>query len=87
MPLVQVMFPTDATKERSAVVRMATPRKMGEILIWFRDARKVAPQIPDPKHGNWRFVKMESDLREVRFLLQDSVNQQCLVVIDRQTRI
>lgn len=83
MAIAYVQFPTDSTKNRSGNRTIAIPKRVTEIYAWFRECRKVLPQIPDPEKGEWVFRHMEASVDEIRFLLEDRVGQQCVVKIDR----
>ena len=86
MAIVYVQFPTDSTKARSGHRQMGVPKRITDIMAWFRAARVVLPQIPSVETGEWVIKHMEASLTEIRYLLEDRVGQQCIVVIDRTRR-
>lgn len=80
MPIVQ--FRNDP-KQINITKRMFAPKKAGVLGAWFKEARTVCPQIPNPKDSDWTIASEEASLTYVKFELRNSIGEKCHVVIDR----
>lgn len=63
--------------------KMAAPKKVTQIEAWFKEARKMIPEIPNPKDTDWIITHQQADVKWVRYDLVNSVGEKCQVVIDR----
>jgi len=80
MPRVQFTFPA----RRIQIVKvMPTPRVMSSLDAWFKQARKVIPQIPD-LDGQWYLGEEVVELRWIKFTLQSGIGETAYVLIDRE---
>lgn len=80
MPLVHVNMPT---RRFETSKKMPTPKKMANIENWFKDARKVIPEIPDPKVTDWFLKTSHAHPDYVKFEIVNSIGEQGTVFIDR----
>lgn len=81
--MAMVQFRNDP-KSIDITKRMFAP-KTATMHHWFKEARKVIPEIPNPKQTDWIIAHEEADLRWVKFELANSVGERCFIVIDRTT--
>lgn len=79
MALVQYR---NEVKEISITKRMGAPKKM-TMEAWFKAARKLIPEIPDPKNSDWMISHEHAEIKWIRFELHNTVQERCYVVIDR----
>ncbi len=52
---------------------------------WFKEIRKVIPEVPDPKTTDW-FISAEytsGGNQWINFEMQNSIGEKCVVVVDR----
>ncbi len=64
--------------------RMGTPKKMADIMAWYKDSRKVVPAIPLDGQGDWRMHSATATLEKVEFELRTSIPQEKVMnLIDR----
>lgn len=64
--------------------RMFSPRNITSERAWFKAARKVIPEIPDPEKTDWQITSTQIDTRWIRYTLHNSVGESATVLIDRQ---
>lgn len=64
--------------------RMFAPKKAADINAWFKEARKVIPQIPNPKDTDWVIFRSDASLNYISFEMYNSVGERCYVVIARK---
>lgn len=64
--------------------KFGTPKKI-TLEAYFKAARKVIPEIPNPKDTDWQIFKEEAsrDSRWIVYELSNSVGERAKVVIDR----
>ncbi len=62
---------------------MPTPKKMSNLDAWFREARKVIPEIPDIRLELWFIVSSEACKHYIRYELKDRRGVNVYVVILR----
>lgn len=85
MPIVQ--FRNDPQK--IDLTRKMFAPKRSSIEAWFKEARKVIPQIPNPKQTDWQLTTLDlgevlsDDDRFIKFEMFNSVGERCHIVIDR----
>lgn len=85
MPIVQ--FRNDP--QSIDINRKMFAPKTSSIQAWFKEARKVIPQIPNPKQTDWQLATIEpekvisADARWIKFEMFNSVGERCHIVIDR----
>jgi hypothetical protein len=63
---------------------MTTPKKQ-TLEAWFKDIRKIIPQVPNPKTTDWQIHHQEATIKWITFEMQNSVGERCVVVVDRQS--
>lgn len=83
MPLATVTF-SDLTKQPISR-KHGAPKKM-TLEAWFKEARKVIPEIPNPKNTDWQIYEEEAtrDSIHIIYLLSNTVGERCKVVINRK---
>jgi len=87
MPFAQYESTRPFDKEPFVLGRfMPVPKRVGDMNAWFKTARSVIPQIPDPLTTDWYILDQEATLKEVRFKMLNSLGQTGLLVIDRTKR-
>lgn len=83
MPIVQ--FRNDP--QSIQVDRKMFAPKTASIYAWFKEARKVIPQIPNPKQTDWQIANLDHAVSEngrwINFEMFNSVGERCYIVIDR----
>lgn len=82
MALVKLTFADPAAIPISK--KMGAPKKM-TMEAWFKSARKIIPEIPDPTKTDW-IITAESATNDARFItyeLANTVGERCHIVIDR----
>lgn len=83
MPIVQ--FRNDP--QSIDINRKMFAPKTATIQAWFKEARKVIPQIPNPKQTDWQVSNwahaITTDGRFIKFEMFNSVGERCHIVIDR----
>lgn len=86
MPLVQFR---NQPKAIDITRKMFAPKK-ASIEAWFKEARKIIPQIPNPKDSDWQVSNFDhavsEDGRWIKFEMFNSVGERCHIVIDRSVR-
>lgn len=65
--------------------KFGAPKKVTEMSAWFKAARKVIPEIPDPKNSDWIIYHEEAsrDAKHIHFEMQNTVGERCSIIIDR----
>lgn len=65
--------------------RMFAPTKASNLEYWWKACRKVIPQIPDPKAGEWEIIHTHTTVDYIRFSLVKvgDFERRCYVVVDR----
>lgn len=81
MPRVQFSFPP---RDINITKDMPSPRRIGELDHWYKQARKVIPEIPNLQETDWFIFQQEITESSIVFEIHDSVGQKCAVVIDRR---
>lgn len=81
MPQVQFVNPHDDIRKTAF---MPTPKRMAEIMYWFKGARKVIPEIPDPKGVEWHIERQEANTDYITFHLRSREGLRVYVVILRK---
>lgn len=79
MALVQLR---NEVKGVNITKRMPTPKKM-TLEGWFKAARKLIPEIPDPKNSDWIISHEHAEVKWIKYELHNTVQERCYVVIDR----
>lgn len=53
---------------------------------WFKEIRKVIPEVPDPKTTDWMITAeyTSSGNKWINFEMQNSIGEKCVIVVDRQ---
>jgi hypothetical protein len=85
MPAVQFR---DEVNKVNITKKMFTPKKADQISAWWREARKLIPQIPDPyTNGDWRFEpdRPEITIGYIRWSMVNKKSERVHLVIDRKT--
>lgn len=80
MGVAQFKFPKhnlDITKP------IPTPKKQ-TLEAWFKDIRKIIPQVPNPKDTDWQIQHQEATLTHITYELQNSIGERCVIVVDRK---
>lgn len=62
---------------------MATP-KTQTLEAWFKDIRKIIPQVPNPKDTDWQIHHQHATLQWITFEMQNSIGERCVIVVDRK---
>ena len=62
---------------------MPTPKKLTSLEAWFKDIRKIIPQVPNPKDTDWQIMHQHATLQWITFEMQNSIGERCVVVVDR----
>lgn len=64
--------------------KFGAPKKM-TLDAWFKEARKVIPEIPDPTRTDWTITHEEAskDAKFITFELSNTVGERCKLIIDR----
>lgn len=65
--------------------KFGAPKKVEQMSAWFKAARKVIPEIPNPEQTDWQITceHATSDAKFITFELANSVGDRCSVIIDR----
>lgn len=77
-----VVFYTDS-RGKEIAKSMPQPKRMADIKAWFRQARRIIPEIPNPQDSNWRLVSEDATFTEVTFELADTFGDKRTVLIRR----
>lgn len=64
--------------------RLPIPKKVSRLEAWFKQSRKIIPEIPNPVDTDWRIASEEATLQYVKFTMVNSIGERCYVVIDRK---
>lgn len=64
--------------------KMGAPKKM-TMEAWFKSARKIIPEIPDPTKTDWIITTEHAttDARYITYELANTIGDRCSVIIDR----
>lgn len=79
MAVVQFKYPT---KEINVVKTINTPR-VQTLEAWFKDIRKIIPQVPNPKDTDWQIHNQHATVSHITYELQNSIGERCVIVVDR----
>lgn len=80
MPLVQLRTHTG----REITKFMSVPKKMSEMVQWYKGAMKVIPEIPDPTVTDWQIAFQEASIKWIKFEVRHrKTEERQYVVIDR----
>lgn len=79
MALVQYRM---QAKDVNITKRMGAPKKM-TMDAWFKQCRKVIPEIPNVKDTDWIIKHEHADFRWIKYELVNSIGEKCEVVVDR----
>lgn len=63
---------------------MSTPKKMSTLDAWFKEIRKIIPQVPNPKDTDWQIHHQHATLDWITFEMQNSIGERCVIVVDRK---
>lgn len=67
--------------------RMHAP-KYATLEAWFKAARRIIPEIPNPKNSSWAILNENATVKWIRFELVNNTEERgperCYVIIDRQ---
>jgi hypothetical protein len=80
MPRVQLSNPRRGINECKA---FATPT-IADTSKWWREARKVIPQIPDVDSTDWFIAHETVTEGSIIWELRNSIGEKCAVVVDRK---
>ena len=84
MPQVQYVNPI---KTERITATMPTPKKMANIMAWYKAARKAIPEIPDvysnAASGMWYIIKEEANLDYITFEVKHRDGHRRYIVIFR----
>jgi len=61
---------------------MPTPKKQ-TLEAWFKDIRKIIPQVPNPKDTDWQIHHQHATIQWITFEMQNSIGERCVVIVDR----
>ncbi|TXH42027.1 MAG: hypothetical protein E6Q97_36420 [Desulfurellales bacterium] len=64
--------------------RMFAPKKVTEIDAWFKAARSVIPEIPNPKDTDWSIFNHSASPDYIRFDMFNSIGERCYIIIARR---
>lgn len=83
MPLATIVF-ADPTKQPISK-KFGAPKKM-TIEAWFKAARKVLVEIPNPERTDWQIIQAEAtrDSIYIIYELANSIGERCKVTINRK---
>ena len=83
MALAKLVF-GDPTKQ-PITKKFGAPKKM-TLEAWFKAARKMIPEIPDPSKTDWIIFHEEAsrDAIMITYELQNTVGDRCKVEINRK---
>lgn len=79
MGLAQFRYPT---KNIEVTKLVATPKKQ-TLEAWFKDIRKIIPQVPNPKETDWQIHHQQATTQWITFEMQNSIGERCVIVVDR----
>lgn len=57
--------------------------KTATLEAWFKEIRKVIPEVPNPKKTDWLIYHQEASLQWIKFEMQNSIGERCYIVVDR----
>jgi hypothetical protein len=82
MPLVQYVVPTDNIR---VTRKFGTPADAGNIMAWYRAARKMVKEMPNlhVNEDGWRIAQQDFNRQNIYLVLQDHYGNKAHVVIDR----
>lgn len=95
MPTVQYV---NMFKKQHVTRSMPTPKKMGEIRYWLKEAQKWIKEIPRQiaesegmadrsiYSDGWYVVNSDVDVKWIRFNLCNRIDEKATIVIDRQAK-
>jgi hypothetical protein len=63
--------------------RLGAP-KTATLEAWFKEIRKVIPEIPNPKKTDWQITAQTADLNTITFILCNSIGERCSIQVDRK---
>lgn len=65
--------------------KFGAPKKVERMDAWFKAARKVIPEIPNPDQTDWQITCEHAtvDAKYITFEMANSVGDRCSVIIDR----
>ena len=63
--------------------RLGAPKK-ATLEAWFREIRKVIPEIPNPRITDWQITHQQADERWIKFEMHNSIGERCHIVVDRK---
>lgn len=80
MPLVQLR----THHNREFTKYMAVPKKMADMIAWYKGAMKVIPEIPDPTVTDWQISFQEANIKWIKFEVRHrKTEERQYIVIDR----
>lgn len=80
MALAQYRF---EPKNINITKRMPAPKKVERIEAWFKQARKMIPEIPSPENSDWQITHQEASVQWIKYEMHNSIGERCYVIIDR----
>lgn len=81
MPIVQYVNKVEDVRKTAT---MPTPKRNSEMLYWFKAARKVIPEIPNPGVDGWIIEHQDANTDWIRYDLRSPIHGKANVVIMRQ---
>lgn len=83
MPLAQINFSDPTIQPISR--KFGAPKKM-TLEAWFKAARKVIPEIPNPEKTDWQIIQQEATRDSIHIIydLANSIGDRCKLTINRK---
>lgn len=63
--------------------RLGAPQK-ATLEAWFKEIRKVIPEIPDPRKTDWQITHQEVKDKWINYELHNSIGQRCYITVNRE---
>lgn len=79
MGVVQFKYPS---QEIDITKPVPTPKRQ-TLEAWFKDIRRIIPQVPNPKDTDWQIHNQHATVTHITFELQNSIGERCVIVVDR----
>jgi len=81
MALVQFK---DEIKGIEITRRMSAPKKVERLESWYKEARKIIPQIPDIQLQGYEVINTQCTVNWITWEVKDEVGNRSYVVINRR---
>lgn len=80
--MAQVQF-RDEIRKIDIQKNMGAP-KTATLKAWFKEIRKVIPQVPNPNNTDWMISHESADLKWIKFEMHNSIGERCHIVVNRE---